>query len=152
MAIHRRAVSIYEEMKHPNEEDEHDDLHEGQLDTETGERIGWTASSFYKWFSNYDEKTLRPFFIRNYDRDIIILEDEYQDVLKVKFSEEQELQDIAERVDVIKRTQSVAAHMEKVGRTQSRFMSVAGGEMMYQRTKSHAAAGDVIKAVSPKNK
>jgi len=75
--------------------------------------------------------------IRNYDRDVIILEDEYQDVLNVKFNEQQELQDLAERVDVIKRTQSVAAFMEKTGRTQSRFMSMAGGNYA-NRTASHA--------------
>lgn len=66
-------------------------------------------------------------FIRNYDKDIIVLEDEYQDVLRIKFKEEEELEDLAERVDVIKRTRSVAADLEsKPGRTQSRFMSVAG--------------------------
>jgi hypothetical protein len=125
MAVKRRAISVYEEIVHPNEEEDHDEVHEGAIDTETGERIGWTGSSFYKWFSGYDERVLRPFFIRNYDRDVVILEDEYQEVLKFKFNEEQELVDIAERVDVIKRTQSVAAHMNATGRTQSRFMSVS---------------------------
>ena len=56
---------------------------------------------------------LRPFFIRNYDPDVIVLEDEYQQVLKIQFDEGQELADLAERVDVIKRTTSVAALMEK---------------------------------------
>jgi hypothetical protein len=69
-------------MKHPNEEEEHEDVHEGAIDSE-GKRVGWTGSSFYKWFGKFDEETLRPFFIRNYDRDVVILEDEYQEVLKV---------------------------------------------------------------------
>jgi len=87
MAKGRRAVSVYEEMVHPNEEEDHDDVDPGLLDTE-GNRIGWTGSGFYKWFANFDEKTLRPMFIRNYDPDVIILEDEYQDVLNMKFKEE----------------------------------------------------------------
>lgn len=87
--------------------------------------MGWTGSAFYIWFGNFDEKTLRPFFIRNYDRDVVILEDEYQAVLKIKFNAEQELADLAERVDVIKRTTSVALFNEKTGRTTSRFMSMA---------------------------
>lgn len=55
-------------------------MHPGLLD-EQGNLVGWTASGFYKWFANFDEKTLRPMFIRNYDPDIIVLEDEYQEVL-----------------------------------------------------------------------
>lgn len=68
-------------MLHPNEEhDEEEDIHPGLKD-ENGNLIGWTGSSFYKWFADFDEHTLRPMFIRNYNRDIIILEDEYQEVL-----------------------------------------------------------------------
>lgn len=48
----------------------------------------------------------------------------------MKFKEEQELADLAERVDVIKRTQSVAeALLDRPGRTASRFMSVTAGNM-----------------------
>lgn len=69
---------------------------------------------------------LRPAFIRNYNPDVIVLEDEYQDVLRMKFKEETELADLAERVDVIKRTQSVADELGlQKGRSKSRFMSVA---------------------------
>jgi len=103
----RRAASVYEEMQHPNEEEDHDEVDPGLLDSE-GNRIGWTGSGFYIWFGNFDERTLRPMFIRNYDPELIILEDEYQEVLKMKFNEAEELADIAERVDVIKRTTSVA--------------------------------------------
>ncbi len=77
---------------------------------------------------------LRPFFIRNYDPDVIVLEDEYQQVLKIQFDEGQELADLAERVDVIKRTTSVAALMEKQGRSQSRFMSTASFNIRSQST------------------
>ena len=103
-----RAVSVYEEMLHPNEEEEvEEEVDPGLLDKD-GKKIGWTNSWFYNWFSNFDEKTLRPMFIRNFSPEQIILEDEYQEVLRMKFTEEEELHDLAERVDVIKRTQSVA--------------------------------------------
>lgn len=46
-------------------------------------------------------------------------------MLKIQFNEEQELADLAERVDVIKRTTSVADAMMRQGRSQSRFMSSA---------------------------
>lgn len=76
MAKAKRAVSVYEEFKHPNEEEEHEDVDPGLIDKD-GNRVGWTGSKFYLWFSQFDENTLRPAFIRNYDRDVIILEDEY---------------------------------------------------------------------------
>jgi hypothetical protein len=69
-------------MKHPNEESTHDMVEEGILD-ENGEVVGWTGSAFYIWFGRIDESHLKPFFIRNYSRDAIILEDEYQEVLKL---------------------------------------------------------------------
>jgi hypothetical protein len=103
-----RAASVYEEMQHPNEEEEHEEEVDPGLLNKNGEKIGWTNSWFYNWFSNYDEKTLRPMFIRNFSPEQIILEDEYQEVLRLKFQEEEELNDLAERVDVIKRTQSVS--------------------------------------------
>ena len=40
-------------------------------------------------------------FIRNYSRENIILEDDYQEALKVKFDEDQHELDLAERVIVI---------------------------------------------------
>lgn len=133
MALIRRAPSVYEEMKHPNEESEHDMTIVGITD-EKGQRIGWTASSLYTWFVEYDERVLKPFFIRNYDPDVVVLEDEYQQVLKLQFEEGQELADLAERVDVIKRTTSVAAVLEKAGRTQSRFMSTTSFNARSQST------------------
>lgn len=131
LALTRRAVSVYEEMQHPNEEDDHDEVDPGLLDKE-GNTVGWTSFRFYKWFGDYDERTLRPFFIRNYNPDIIVLEDEYQEVLRMKFNEAEELADLAERVDVIKRTTSVANALgASRGRTQSRFMSMAARNMSY---------------------
>jgi hypothetical protein len=49
---------------------------------------GWPHSKFYKWFGIYNERVLCPMFIRNYSRENIILEDDYQEALKVKFDED----------------------------------------------------------------
>lgn len=46
----KRAVSVYEEFKHPNEEEEAEDVDPGLLDKD-GNRVGWTGSKFYIWFS-----------------------------------------------------------------------------------------------------
>lgn len=108
---------------------------------ENGKIVGWTASKLYIWFGNFDETVLRPFFIRNYDPDVIVLEDEYQQVLKLQFDEGQELADLAERVDVIKRTTSVAAVMEKQGRSQSRFMSTTSFNIRSQSTNQNQLVG-----------
>ncbi len=72
---------------------------------------------------------------------MIVLEDEYQQVLKIQFDEGQELADLAERVDVIKRTTSVAALMEKQGRSQSRFMSTASFNIRSQSTNQNYLVG-----------
>jgi NhaP-type Na+/H+ or K+/H+ antiporter len=132
-----RTVSVYEEMQHPNEEEDHDtEVDPGLLD-KNGNKVGWTSSWFYNWFSDFDEKTLRPFFIRNFSPEQIILADEYQDVLRLKFQEEEELHDLAERVDVIKRTQSVSDQLLGVrGRTESRFMSLSAQNMATNRAMS----------------
>jgi len=72
-----RAVSVYEEMQHPNEEVEEEEEVDPGLLNKDGERIGWTNSWFYNWFSKFDEETLRPMFIRNFSPEQIILADEY---------------------------------------------------------------------------
>lgn len=102
-----RKVSVYEEITHPNEEAEEENDDDGFQYDDSGNKIGWTGSWFYNWFAEYDERTLRPFFIRNYDPNIVILEDEYQEALKVKFEDDLDL-DLAERVQMITRTKSVS--------------------------------------------
>lgn len=67
---------------------------------------GWPHSRFYKWFGQYNENVLCPFFIRNYSKEKIILEDEYQAALNVKFDDDEPELDLAERVVVITRTAS----------------------------------------------
>ena len=108
-----RKVSVYEEITHPNEEQEEENEDDGFQYDDAGNKIGWTGSWFYNWFAEYDEAVLRPFFIRNYDPNIVILEDEYQEALKVKFDDDLD-QDLAERVEMITRTKSVSQRLRSM--------------------------------------
>ena len=88
---------------------------------------GWPHSKFYKWFGQYDENVLRPLLIRNYNRDLVNLEDAYQDLIKTKFDDKEPDLDLAERVDLIKRSTSIAFQQQHNGimNENSRFMSLA---------------------------
>lgn len=108
-----RSISVYEEITHPNEEADEENEDDGFQYDAAGNKIGWTGSWFYNWFAKFDESTLRPFFIRNYDPNIVILEDEYQEALKVKFDDDID-QDLAERVEMITRTKSVSQRLRSM--------------------------------------
>jgi hypothetical protein len=71
----RRGSSHHEEIIHPNEEKERST---SILDEVVpGSPFHWPSSRFVRWFLVFDEEKLRPFFIRNYDRAVALLEDEY---------------------------------------------------------------------------
>jgi len=65
----------------------------------------WSRSSLVNWFLRVDESHIKPFLIRRYDRMLQLLEDEYQDQLKVNF-ETEDVDKIAERVELLRETQS----------------------------------------------
>ena len=121
-------MSHYEEVVHPNEEKDLDqtDYDPDQAD-EHGNMPGWPHSKFYKWFGQYDENVLRPLLIRNYNRDLVNLEDAYQDLIKTKFDDNEPDLDLAERVDLIKRSTSIAFQQQHNGsmNENTRFMSLA---------------------------
>ena len=71
--------SHYEEIIHPNDENEEDT--ESDEEDEIAEP-SWKTSRFVKWFSRYDENVLKPFFIRKYNKAVMLLEDEYQELIK----------------------------------------------------------------------
>ena len=56
-------LSHYETIEHPNEITDVST----RDDQDPNEPFSWPNSSFVKWFSKYDETTLRPFFIRKYN-------------------------------------------------------------------------------------
>lgn len=71
-------VTHYEEIEHPNEEKSNlDETTRYSILVAQGENVGWVHSKFVRWFVNFDENTLRPFFIRKYTIEKQILEDEY---------------------------------------------------------------------------
>ena len=46
-----------------------------------GSGRGWVNSRFVNWFIDFDENTLRPFLIRRYNIDAIVLADQLDDVM-----------------------------------------------------------------------
>jgi len=81
-------------IEHPNEskdesseEEEHD----------PNEPASWAKSKFVRWFNKFDENSLKPFFIFNYNKARILLEDEYQELLKQKV----EGDDIVDKVEAL---------------------------------------------------
>lgn len=75
--------SVYEEIIHPNEEQEDEEENEDA----NQKNIGWVNSRFVKWFGRVDEEKLRPFFIRKYNHAKTILEDEYQELIRLKYKD-----------------------------------------------------------------
>ena len=70
-------ISHYEEVIHPNEEKDLDETTRYSVLYAQGKAVGWVHSRFVRWFMNFDEEKLRPFFIRNYTKTLVILENEY---------------------------------------------------------------------------
>jgi hypothetical protein len=109
--INEKSIEVgrsthYEEIIHPNEEN--DDIEE---EGDQKSNIGWVNSRFVRWFGRFDEEKLRPFFIRKYNSAKTILEDEYQELLKLKFKDQQDEDldlDLVDRVDNMRRTISAA--------------------------------------------
>lgn len=79
----RASLSMYEEIIHPNEEQEDEEENEDANQI----NIGWVNSRFVKWFGRVDEEKLRPFFIRKYNHAKTILEDEYQELIRLKYKD-----------------------------------------------------------------
>jgi hypothetical protein len=105
-SAHVEEEEEYEEMIHPNLEKEEEEPRAITYLMPNGAEPGsWADSNFVKWFSVFDEQTLRPFFIRNYDVVTALIEDEYQDMLQAKFDDKDEAR-VLEQVETIKRTMS----------------------------------------------
>ena len=91
-----RTESHYSELMHPNEEArEEAKVNQGKnmraasdfnsvMDGQP-QPFSWAKSGLVNWFLRVDESHIKPFLIRKYDRLLQILEDEYQDQLKINF-------------------------------------------------------------------
>jgi hypothetical protein len=84
-----RMHSVYEEIKHPN-------LDESIMVTqrkmsyllpEGGEPGAFSDSKFAKWFVKFDEKRLRPFLIRNYTVENVMMQDAFNELITKEFDD-----------------------------------------------------------------
>lgn len=84
------ANTHYSEIVHPNYEttSETDNKNKQRTTSEaisvmnpdgSAKNWSWSRSGLVNWFLRVDESHIKPFLIRNYDRIIQQLEDEYQD-------------------------------------------------------------------------
>lgn len=82
-----RTLSHYEIIVHPNEEVDLDDSRLSILEEQSDQAASWAKSEFVQWFAVFDEEKLRPFFIRNYNPAKATLEEQYQELIEVKFDD-----------------------------------------------------------------
>ena len=72
------------------------------------EEGGFSDSCFAKWFVEFDEHKLRPFLIRNYSFEVVLLQDALQEMITKEFDTNNP-DDIAIHIDGLsKATQSIA--------------------------------------------
>lgn len=48
---------------------------------------GFSDGKFARWFVNFDEKKLRPFLIRNYTIENVIIQDVYNELINNQFDD-----------------------------------------------------------------
>lgn len=68
---------MYEEIMHPNEEKSMiSDAHSRRPSYLLGpQEASWSNSRFVNWFVDFDEYKLRPFLIRNYTLQNVMMQD-----------------------------------------------------------------------------
>lgn len=49
---------------------------------------GFSESRFASWFVDFDEKKLRPFLIRNYTMENVLLQDAFNDLITKEFDDQ----------------------------------------------------------------
>ena len=86
--LYQRAhsdISHHEEIVHPNEEksmiSDNVSRRPSYLLPTSAKPNSWVDSAFVRWFTNIDEKVLRPFLIYKYDLEKIIAEDRYEELM-----------------------------------------------------------------------
>lgn len=70
-----------------------------------------------RWFLRKDEETFRPFFIRKYSRSKVLIEDQYQELVKQQVEDD----DSEERDIMADKVQALAVVQTKDGRAMSEF-------------------------------
>jgi NhaP-type Na+/H+ or K+/H+ antiporter len=132
----RRASSLFqehhEEIEHPNEQKNADSF---ASDPGEDEPFSWPKSRFVRWFLHTDETVFKPFFIRKYNRMKQLLEDEYQQLLKVKVDDEEDEQEIM--VDKVEAMQAATSRNQRaMSQLRERTASQMGGKSFSGRIPS----------------
>lgn len=123
-----RKHSFYEEIKHPNLDMTIDDIGHrmSYLLPEGGEPGAFSDSKFAKWFVLFDENKLRPFLIRNYTVENVIMQDIFNELITKEFDD--------------KNPDNLETHIEEVNQI-TRRMSIHNNKLMQsmkQRSNSYA--------------
>ena len=110
----RRNSSVYEDITHPNEEET-----EKLEEFDPNAAFHWPQSSFVRWFLKFDEDSMRPFFIRKYSKSKMLIEDQYQELIKKQMGEND---DEDEDDDLMAdKVQALAVVQTRDGRAASEF-------------------------------
>lgn len=109
--------SFYEEIKHPNLDMTIDDIgHRMSYLLPEGAQPGaFSDSKFAKWFVLFDENKLRPFLIRNYTVENVIMQDIFNDLITREFDD--------------KNPDNLQMHIEEVNQV-TRKMSIQNNKLM----------------------
>lgn len=86
-----KSKSVYEEIVHPNATSSFIEQPGGRkhsyLMPNEPDKGGLLDTRFVKWFVNFDEHKLRPFLIRNYTVENVLLQDAFNDLMNEKFDD-----------------------------------------------------------------
>ena len=63
----------------------------------------FATSKFVKWFLVFDEQTIRPFMIRNYNIQNIVMQEAYNDMITANF-DDKNLLEVSARLDAFQET------------------------------------------------
>ena len=84
-------MSVYEEIKHPNLDTSAVDIAlqrtMSYLLPDGPQQNSFSNGWFAKWFVNFDEKKLRPFLIRNYSIQNVLMQDAINELITKEFDD-----------------------------------------------------------------
>ena len=94
------------------------------------EKGGFLDTRFVKWFVNFDEHKLRPFLIRNYTVENVMLQDAFNDLMNEKFDDKdpEELEQHINAMEATTRKMSVhVSALVKRTKTTDNFLTSSFG-------------------------
>jgi hypothetical protein len=113
-----------------------------------GEKGGFSDSKFAKWFVQFDENKLRPFLIRNYTIENVVLQDVFNDLITKEFdaANPEEMESAIEEVSQITRKMSIS-NQALLNRKSRRFTTnpLTGSNAAMMRSFREEDTVDVLK-------